>query len=50
MSAKTIWIIVALAALIYVAGVPLGQLIIGVGHGLVTIGSTIQSIGAKFHG
>jgi hypothetical protein len=50
MSAKSIWIIVLIVALIYVAGQPLGQMIAAIGGGLVTIGNDIAAIGVKFHG
>ena len=50
MSAKSIWIIVLVAALIFVAGQPLGQMISAVGGAMVTIGNDIANIGLKVHG
>ena len=50
MSAKTIWIIILLVALVFVAGQPLGQMITAIGGALIHIGNAIQTIGVKFHG
>jgi hypothetical protein len=50
MNAKTIWIIIGLIVLLYIAGKPIGQTIAATGKLLVTIGDTIASLGVKFHG
>jgi hypothetical protein len=50
MRGKTIAWIIGIFVLIYIAGVPLGQMIAAIGGGLITLGNDIAAIGLKFHG
>jgi len=50
MSPKAIAIIVGLILLIFIAGQPLGQMLVAIGGAIQTVGNSVETIGAKVHG